>query len=64
MDEVIQLHEPLWTKVQVCEFLQISRATLHRELIKGRLPKPIYVSASSPRWVPAEVRQWLSNRRS
>jgi predicted DNA-binding transcriptional regulator AlpA len=40
----------LMTKKQVAEFLQCSQRQVELLTAKGRLPKPIYLGESSPRW--------------
>lgn len=47
-------HE-LLTKKQVSEFLQCSQRQVELLTQKGRLPKPIYLGESSPRWKRAEL---------
>jgi predicted DNA-binding transcriptional regulator AlpA len=42
---------PDWmTKRQVSEWLQCSQRQVELLTAKGRLPKPIYLGESSPRW--------------
>lgn len=45
----------LMTKKQVAEFLQCSQRQVELLTAKGRLPKPIYLGESSPRWRRAEL---------
>lgn len=47
-------HE-LMTKKQVAEFLQCSQRQVELLTNKGRLPKPVYLGESSPRWKRAEL---------
>jgi predicted DNA-binding transcriptional regulator AlpA len=47
-------HE-LMTKKQVAEFLQCSQRQVELLTQKGRLPKPVYLGESSPRWKQAEL---------
>jgi predicted DNA-binding transcriptional regulator AlpA len=43
------------TKKQVAEFLQCSQRQVELLTNKGRLPKPVYLGESSPRWQRAEL---------
>lgn len=52
--QLITSHE-LMTKRQLAEFLQCSQRQVELLTANGRLPKPIYLGASSPRWKRAEV---------
>lgn len=45
----------LMTKKQVAEFLQCSERQVELLTKKGRLPKPVYLGESSPRWKRAEL---------
>jgi predicted DNA-binding transcriptional regulator AlpA len=45
----------LMTKKQVAEFLQCSQRQVELLTNKGRLPKPVYLGESSPRWRRAEL---------
>ena len=47
-------HE-LMTKKQVAEFLRCSQRQVELLTQKGRLPKPVYLGESSPRWKQAEL---------
>ncbi|MCA9201084.1 MAG: hypothetical protein KDA87_26270, partial [Planctomycetales bacterium] len=47
---------PEWmTKKQVSEYLQISQRQCEILTKKGRLPEPVYLGRSSPRWNRAAV---------
>ena len=48
------IHE-LMTKKQVAELLQCSQRQVELLTNKGRLPKPIYLGESSPRWKREEL---------
>lgn len=45
----------LMTKKQVAEFLQCSQRQVELLTNKGRLPKPVYLGESSPRWKRDEI---------
>lgn len=45
----------LMTKKQVAEFLQCSQRQVELLTNKGRLPKPVYLGESSPRWKRDEL---------
>lgn len=45
----------LMTKKQVAEFLQCSERQVELLTKNGRLPRPIYLGQSSPRWRRAEL---------
>ena len=45
----------LMTKKQLAEFLQCSTRQVEILTGKGRLPKPIYLGESSPRWKQDEI---------
>lgn len=45
----------LMTKKQVAEFLQCSQRQVELLTAKGRLPKPVYLGESSPRWKRSEL---------
>jgi len=48
--------QPDWmTKKQVADWLQCSQRQVELLTAKGRLPKPIYLGESSPRWRRAEL---------
>ncbi len=47
-------HE-LMTKKQLAEYLQCSQRQVELLTAKGRLPKPIYLGESSPRWKRDQV---------
>ena len=40
----------LWSKKQLADFLGVNP------------PVPIWLTDSTPRWVPAEIRAWLASR--
>jgi predicted DNA-binding transcriptional regulator AlpA len=47
---------PEWmTKCQVADWLQCSQRQVELLTAKGRLPKPIYLGESSPRWRRSEL---------
>ena len=45
----------LMTKKQVAEFLQCSQRQVEILTAKNRLPKPVYLGESSPRWKRSEL---------
>ena len=46
------------TIADLCERLNISRTTLHRMRVSGKLPKPRRVSESNPRWKLSVIEEW------
>ena len=47
---------PEWmTKGQVSDWLQCSQRQIELLTQKGRLPKPVYLGESSPRWKRSEL---------
>ena len=54
----------LMTKKQLAEFLQCSQRQCEILTGKGRLPKPIYLGESSPRWKRDEVLEHLEDSRT
>ena len=54
----------LMTKKQLAEFLQCSTRQVEILTGKGRLPKPIYLGESSPRWRQDEVLDHLDDCRT
>ena len=55
MTTATQTEPALMTKKQVAEFLQCSQRQVELLTQKGRLPKPVYLGESSPRWKRAEL---------
>ena len=55
MAQSTTLTDALWTKKQVAEWLQCSLRQVELLTAKGRLPKPIYLGESSPRWRRSEL---------
>jgi predicted DNA-binding transcriptional regulator AlpA len=55
MTAATQSEPALMTKKQLAEFLQCSQRQCEILTSKGRLPKPIYLGQSSPRWKRADV---------
>ena len=45
----------LMTKKQVADYLQCSQRQVELLTGKGRLPKPVYLGESSPRWKRSEL---------
>ncbi len=41
-----------------------NRETLRRRLASGRLPKPVYLDAASPRWLVDELVRWDEENRT
>src|SRR5436305_476402 len=48
------------TARDTARMLGISRAQLYRLHSSGRLPLPVYCGTRAPRWVVAELRDWLT----
>jgi predicted DNA-binding transcriptional regulator AlpA len=48
------------TARDAARLLDISRAQLYRLHSAGRLPLPVYCGTRAPRWVVAELRDWLA----
>lgn len=55
MATATQTPPELMTKKQVAEFLQCSQRQVELLTNKGRLPKPVYLGESSPRWKREEI---------
>ena len=55
MTTAAQTEPQLMTKKQVAELLQCSQRQVELLTAKGRLPKPVYLGESSPRWKRAEL---------
>ena len=45
----------LMTKKQVSDYLQVSQRQCEILTAKGRIPRPIYLGESSPRWKRSEL---------
>lgn len=59
MTTATQAIPELMTKKQLAEFLQCSQRQCEILTGKGRLPKPIYLGTSSPRWMRSAVLEHL-----
>ena len=46
------------TIADLCERLNISRTTLHRMRVSGKLPKPRRVNERNPRWKLSVIEEW------
>ena len=55
MNKTLPPPPELMTKKQLAEFLQCSQRQVEILTGKGRLPKPIYLGESSPRWKRDEI---------
>lgn len=51
-----QPYEPLWDVDASAEYLDISKPSFWNGVRDGRLPKPLYPTSRTPRWVPSEIR--------
>jgi len=56
--------EPLLDVRQAAALLNQSVPSIWRAVATGRLPLPVYPTARSPRWVPAELRAALEATRA
>ncbi len=54
-------HESLLLDVrQLSRLLSLSRTTVWRAVSSGRLPKPVYISPKTPRWIRVEVEKAIA----
>lgn len=49
----------LWTKKDLAAFLKCSTRQVENLARTGRIPKPVYLGESSPRWSPPKVMEHL-----
>lgn len=56
--------QPLMTSIEVGELLQVSQATLCRWRRTGNGPRAVWLSPRVPRYLPADVQQWIERNRS
>lgn len=56
--------EPLMRKKDVAKYCQCSERQVELMVKAGRLPKPIYISESSPRWRHEDLTAWLKQLQS
>ncbi len=59
MSEATKTPEPLMRKKDVAKFFQCSERQVELMVKAGKVPKPIYISDSSPRWRHADLTAWL-----
>lgn len=52
----------LLKRSDVIDLLGVSKSTLVRWVQAGRFPRPIYLSADTPRWAQDDVSDWLAKR--
>ena len=57
-DEVTRL----LTIAEVCDRLQIHRASIYRRMRSGHFPEPLKISARAVRWRADEVEAWIASR--
>ena len=50
------------TKSQLAAFLACSSRQIENLVKAGRLPRPLYLAERSPRWLRADLLQWLRER--
>lgn len=56
-------HKELWDFQDLTAVGVGSRTTIWRKLqTDPSFPRPVLVCGSMPRWIPAEIRAWISNR--
>lgn len=48
---------------QICEITALSKATIYREIKKGRFPSPIQLTERNVGWLLSEVNDWVSSRK-
>ena len=56
--------EPLLTSTEVAKWLGISPSTLCRMRERGDGPKVFWITDTTPRYRPADVREWLETRKA
>lgn len=56
--------KPLWSAVDVCEYLGIGDSTFYRLTKDPSFPPPIRLSARAVRWRPEQVFEWTRSRQS
>jgi predicted DNA-binding transcriptional regulator AlpA len=55
-------HQPLTVDARdASQLLGISRAQLYKLHSSGRLPLPVHLGVRAPRWVIAELQEWLAS---
>ncbi len=55
----------LLTLKQVCELIQVTRATIHEWYTTGKFPKPVLLDPNNHRtcrWLESEVSAWIAER--
>lgn len=52
----------LLKRSEVIDLLGVSKSTLVRWVQAGRFPRPIYLTADTPRWAQDDVSDWLAKR--
>jgi predicted DNA-binding transcriptional regulator AlpA len=50
------------TKSGVASLLSVSTRQIENLIKAGRLPRPLYLAERSPRWLRADLLQWLRER--
>jgi prophage regulatory protein len=46
----------------ICRELQMSRATVYRQIDTGDFPSPIYLGERMPRWHSSQLSAWLAGK--
>lgn len=59
MSETTLMPEPLMKKRDVAKFFQCSERQVELMVKAGKVPRPIYISDSSPRWRHSDLMAWL-----
>lgn len=46
----------------VCEITSLSKATIYREINKGKFPAPYQLTERSVGWLDSDINAWISSR--
>lgn len=47
---------------QICEITALSKATIYREIKKGKFPAPLQLTDRSVGWLISEVEEWINKK--
>lgn len=50
----------LYKTKDLCQIFSVNRSTIHRWIREGRLSKPTFIGARSPRWSQDQINQFIN----